>query len=128
MIKRIILCGKQCIALRGHFEDIHNSSNNCGNFLAFLKLLSETNSNLKRHLDAPTARNAIYVSPRIQDELNEIISYDVFHKSLLEEVREAKFFSLMTGDVESHYTEQFPVCLWFVDKECNIREEFLELD
>ena len=126
MIKTIILCGKQCIALRGHREDIHNSSNNCGNFLAILKLLSETNSDLKHHLDAPSARNATYISPYIQNELIEIISYDILQKGLVEEVKEAKFFSLMADEVESHHTEQLPICLRFVDKECNIREEFLE--
>ena len=126
VIKTIILCGKQYNALRGHREDIHNSSNNCGNFLAILKLLSETNSDLKHHLDAPSARNATYISPYIQNELIEIISYDILQKGLVEEVKEAKFFSLMADEVESHHTEQLPICLRFVDKECNIREEFLE--
>ena len=44
----------------------------------------------------------------------------------MEEVKEAKFFSLMADEVESHHTEQMPICLRFGDKECNIREEFLE--
>ena len=89
--KTIILCGKQCIALRGHREDI-NSNNNCGNFLAILKLLSETNSELKDHLDAPSAKNATYISPGIQNELIHIISYDVLQKQLIDEVKEAKCF------------------------------------
>ena len=55
VMKTIVLCGKQCIALRGHREDI-NSNNNCGDFLAILKLLSETNSELKNHLDAPSVK------------------------------------------------------------------------
>ena len=61
LIKTIILYGKQCIALRGHLEDIHDSSNNCGNFFAILKLLSETNSDLKHHLVAPSVRNTTYI-------------------------------------------------------------------
>ena len=32
----------------------------------------------------------------------------------------------MADEVQSHHTEQLPICLRFVDKECNIREEFLE--
>ena len=126
VIKTMILCGKQCIALRGHREDIHNSSSNCGNFLTILKLLSETNSDLKHHQDAPSARNATYISPYIQNELIEIISYDILQKRLVEEVKEAKFFSLMADEVEGHHTEQLPICSRFVDKKCNIREEFLE--
>ena len=120
------MCGKQCTALRGHREDIHNSSNNCGIFFAILKLLSETNSDLKHHLDASSPRNATYISPYIQNELIEIISFDILQKGLMEEVKEAKFFSLMANGVESHHTEQLPICLEFVNKECNIREEFLE--
>ena len=131
VIKTIILCGKQCIALRGHREDIHNGSNNCGNFLAILKqekTLSETKPNLKHHLDEPFARNATFISPYIQNELIEIISYDILQKGLVEEMKEAKFFSLMADEVESHHTEQLPICLPFVDKECNVREEFLKFE
>ena len=32
----------------------------------------------------------------------------------------------MADEVESHHTEQLTICVRFVDKECNIREEFLE--
>ena len=32
----------------------------------------------------------------------------------------------MADEVESHHTEQLPICVRFADKECNIREEFLE--
>ena len=66
-----------CIPLGGHSEDIDNSRNNCGHFLAIFKLLSETNSDLKPHLDVPLARNATYVSPRIQNKLIEILSHDI---------------------------------------------------
>ena len=83
------MCGNQCIALRGHREDIHNSSNNGGNFLAILKLLSYTNFGLKHHLDAPSARNATYIYLRIQHELIDIVIYDTLQKGLGEEVKEA---------------------------------------
>ena len=29
----------------------------------------------------------------------------------------------MADEVESHHTEQLPICVRFVDKECNIREK-----
>ena len=85
------MCGKKYIALRDHREDIHNSSNNCGNFLA------------------------TYISPRIQNELIEIISYDIVKKGLVEDVKEATFFSLMVDEVESQHTDQLSICLRFVD-------------
>ena len=90
--KIIILCGKQFIVLRGHREDIHNSSNNSGNYLVIFKLLLETNSDLKHQLDAPSTRNATYISPRIEKELIVIINYDNLQRELVEEVKEAKFF------------------------------------
>lgn len=43
-----------------------------------------------------------------------------------EEVKETKFFYLIADKVESHHSEQLPICLQFVDKECNIREEFVQ--
>ena len=54
----IIFCGKQCIALRGHREDIGNSTNSCYYLLAILKLLLEANFDSNNHLDAPSASNA----------------------------------------------------------------------
>ena len=32
----------------------------------------------------------------------------------------------MKNEVESHHTEQLPICSQFADKEWNIKEEFLE--
>ena len=55
-------------------------------FLLFLK------AELKHQLDGPSARNATFMSPRIQNELIEIISHDILQKDLVEVVREAKFF------------------------------------
>ena len=45
LIKANILRVKQCIAFRGHREDI-STNQNLGNFLAILKLLAETNEPL----------------------------------------------------------------------------------
>ena len=40
-IKTIYLWGKQCIAFRGHRENVASKENNCGNFLAILKLIAQ---------------------------------------------------------------------------------------
>ena len=69
VIKANILRGEQCIVLRGHREDMWQ-------FLLNLKLkLSETNSELKHHLDAPSTKNTTYISPLTENELIQIISY-----------------------------------------------------
>ena len=36
-----------------------------------------------------------------------------------------KIFSVLADEVSSHNVEHLPICLRFVDGECNIREEFI---
>ena len=38
----------------------------------------------------------------------------------------AKFFTIPADEVESHYFEQLPICVRFVNKSNDIRDEFLE--
>ena len=126
VIKTIELCGKQCIAFRGHRENVASKKNNCGNFLAILKLLAQTNDDLQNHLASPVAKNATYLSPKIQNEIINIIGYDILQADFINEIKEAKFFSILAVEVESHKVEQLPICIRFADKNNNIREEFLE--
>ena len=126
VIKTIELCGKQCIAFRGHRENVATKENNRGNFLVILKLLAQTNDGLQNHLTSPVAKNATYLSPKIQNEIINIIGYDILQADLINEIKEAKFFSKLADEVESHKVEQLPICIRFVDKNNNIREEFLE--
>ena len=49
---------KQCIHLRGHHDSVGSSENNCGNFLAILKLLAQTNDDFQNRLISPVAKNA----------------------------------------------------------------------
>ena len=72
-MKTIELCEKQCIAFRRHRENVSSKENNCGKFLAILKLLAQTNEYLQNHLTLPVANNATYLSPKIQNEINNII-------------------------------------------------------
>ena len=83
VIKTVVLCGKQRNAFRDHREDIYNS-NKYGNVPAFSKLLPETNSNLKHHLDIPSV---------IENELIEIISYYISQKGLAKEMKEVFSFN-----------------------------------
>ena len=109
-IEVIILCGKQCLLLRGHREKSDESNHsNPGNFLAILRLLSETNETLKEHLNCPIARNATDLPPAIKNELIDIIAYEVLQKDLIEEIKAAKFILILADEVESHHVEQLPL-------------------
>ena len=48
-------------------------------------------------------------------------------KDLIDEIKAAKFFTILADEVESHHVEQLPLCIRFVDDKKNICEVFLEL-
>ena len=65
------------------------------------------------------------MSPRIQNEILEVIGKHILLRDLLEEVRQAKFYTVLADEVVSSNIEHLAVCIRFVDARRNIREEFL---
>ena len=61
-----------------------------------------------------------------QNELIHIIGKEIIQSEILEEIKDAKFFSIMADEATTHNKEQCAFCVRFVDKTGNIREEFLE--
>ena len=122
----IIYCGKQCIALRGDCENLEKLDRNPGNFLSMLKVLANYDPTLKKHLDKPRQRNATYLSPHTQNELIDIIGKKIIQSDIVREIQKAICYSIMIDEVTSHNKEIMPVCIRFVDKNKNIREEFLQ--
>lgn len=43
------------------------------------------------------------------------------------EVKNAQIYTFMADEVTSHNVELMPLCVRFVDKDLNIREELLEI-
>ena len=87
VIKATKLCGKQWIAFRGHCENVASKENYCGNFIAILKLLAKTNGNLQNHLTSPVAKNVTSLSPKIQNEIVNIIVYEILQAHLIKEIK-----------------------------------------
>ena len=123
IVQVILFLGKQGLALCGRGEDPKRGSNP-GNVLRLLHLMAENDEVLRKHLYAPDKRNATYTSPQSQNEIINMIANDFIQNQLLCEIREAKCFAVL-ADVSCHNVEQMPTCIRFVDKDCNIREEFL---
>ena len=121
----VLFCGRQCIPLRGDNEG-RLDMGNPGNFLSLLRMMSNHDDILRKHLEQPMFKNATYVSPSIQNEIIHIIGKDVIQAKLIEEIKNAKFFSIMADEVTSHNVEQMALCVRFVDEHQNIREEFLQ--
>lgn len=124
IVRAIIFLAKQGLPLRGDKEDIM-SNKNPGNFLALLKSYSETDEKLHRHLHSPRARNATYLSPRSQNELISVIGYDMIQADIVHMIKKARFFSVLADEVTSHNEEHLPLCLRFVDENCDIQEVFV---
>ena len=70
--------------------------------------------------------NATYLSPDIQNELIRIIGKEIMQSGIVEEIKDAKFFSTMADEATAHNKEQCAFCVRFGDKEDNIREKFLD--
>ena len=47
-------------------------------------------------------------------------------KDLIDEIKTAKFFTILANEIESHHVDQLPLRIRFVDDKKNILEEFLE--
>lgn len=67
-----------------------------GNFRHYVDWKSEFDSTPKNHLQT-APKNAMYLSPAIQNELIECCAIDI-RETLLKEVKEAKFFSVLADE------------------------------
>ena len=124
IVRAIVYLAKQGVSLRGDVEDV-NLKKNLGNFLALLKDYAESDPILHKHLYTPKARNATYTSPRSQNEIINVIGYDCILSDIVTEIKNAKYFSVLADEVSCHNVEHLPICIRFVDSDCNIREEFI---
>ena len=135
IIKTVIFCGRQGLALRGHREDgevwrenAEENVNNDGNFRALLRFRIDSGDEcLKEHLiDAP--KNATYCSPQIQNDIIDAIGLSI-RRRIVADVNSAKYFSVLadeTRDVSG--TDQMTICLRYVtpkDDQLVLREGFL---
>lgn len=97
IIKIIIVCAKQNIALRGHVEQDSN-------FIALLQLRADTDPVLQNHLKyAP--EHAKYLSPDIQNELINICG-DYVRSQLVQECNNAPCFSLIADETTDCSTKE----------------------
>ena len=119
-----MFCGRQNIALRGDNEKLCHPGNP-GNFLAYLKSMSRYDPLLKSHLEHPRLRNATYLSPHIQNEIIDILGRKIIQQGLVDDVKKAKFFSIMADEITSFNKEIMPLCVRYVTSNNEIREDFL---
>ena len=56
----------------------------------------------------------------------QVIGHHIIQEHILAEIRDSKFHSVMVDEVTSHNDQYMAICFHFVDKNKQIREEFVE--
>lgn len=136
VVKTILLCGKQNIALRGHRDDsqhIENSSvDNVGNFQALLDFRIDSGDvTLNEHFKT-APKNATYRSKSVQNEIINIIG-DLLREKIVKDVKKSgEWFAVSADEVRDvSNKEQLAVCIRFVDETGNYmhnsKSNFMEI-
>lgn len=128
LLKVVLLCGKQGLALRGHRDDkidlTDENAVHVGNFLEFVRFRAETDRVLHMHLQS-APKNAKYTSKTIQNELIHVIGRHI-QSNILLEVKNAKFYSVIADEVtDVSNKEQLSLCLRYVHED-RVREVFVD--
>ena len=88
-------------------------------------MIGKFDKTVNDHLMNPENPKAKYASPKTQNELINIFAHNIILEPLLDEIRQAKFFTILADEITSHNTEQLAFVIRFVDRACEIREEFI---
>ena len=104
----------------------NNESGNPGNVLSLLKLMANHNEIIRIHLEAPQMKCVTFMSPQTQNELLEVVAKHIILQGIVQDIKQARFYSIMADEVTSHNSEQMAICVRFVDSVNDIREEFLQ--
>ena len=128
LLRIIILCGKQGLALRDHRDDgidwQSEEISNEGNFIQLVRFRAETDTILSDYLlRAP--KNACYTSKTIQNELLSVVG-DSIRNSIINEVKSARYYSIIADEVTdaANYEELSLVFRYVYNDE--IKEVFVD--
>ena len=66
----------------------------------------------------------MYITPKSQNDIVDVIGIDVIRTNIIEEVKKAEFYSILADEVSSQNIEYLPICVRFVDGNFEVREDF----
>ena len=126
IIETIIFCGIQNIALRGHRDsgELIESGENSGNFRALLLYREKGGDSKLKNLSLN--RTCHYISPRIQNELIEIIGNKIQASILKQITSNNSPYSIIfdeTPDISKK--EQLSLVLRYVSSDFEVQEQFI---
>lgn len=118
IIKTILFCGKQGLALSGHRENTNSlgadDELNDGNFRALLRFRIDSGDvTLEEHLRSGP-KNATYTSATVQNEIIDAIG-KIIRSKIVAEVNAPKFFSILADETRDiSRQDQLTICLRYV--------------
>jgi len=131
IIKILILCGRQGLALRGGRDsgslDLNLPLHNDGNFRALLRYRIDSGDDLFLNHIKNCGKNSTYISADIQNELISIIC-DQIQTTICNRIKKNKFFVILADETtDVGRVEQFSLCIRYFDDDVDkIREDFLQ--
>ncbi|KPP63611.1 52 kDa repressor of the inhibitor of the protein kinase-like [Scleropages formosus] len=121
----LVVLGKQNIPLHGHTEEKTVMNFTPSNFQSLLEYRINAGDEILRKRFEAMAVNAEYCSSSQQRQMLEVCE-SCIREQLLQEVRECRFFSLLTDDLVDMAGEaHLPMFLRFADQSHCLREEFV---
>ena len=125
LLKTVIFCGKNNIALRGRRDDDPQNASLSGNFQALLEFrIDSGDQTLQHHLES-APRNATYMSKTIQNEMITTVGAIILN-NLSQQIRDSKYFSIMSDEAaDLSNKENISVVIRFLDCTKTVREELV---
>lgn len=130
IVKTIIFCGTENIALRGHRDDgaldLQEKGEHEGKFRALLRFRIDAGDlTLKDHFQT-APKNATFISKTTQNDLLESCGEIIVGK-IVEQVKKSQLFSLIADETrDASSTEQMTMCIRYLDIELGqIKEMFV---
>lgn len=112
IVRTIIFCGKQNIALRGHRNDNTSTATNQGNFRALIQLLAESNAELHEHLESGK-RNAQMTSKTVQNEIISVIGEYIRNEATKPLQLSSAIYTIIADEVMDKYSNKSTIFgLW----------------
>lgn len=128
IVKCVLFCGRQNVALRGHRDDSKHldTKRNCGNFQALIDFrIDAHDENLQEHF-ARAGKNCTYRSKTIQNEVIAVIK-DFIVQQLSTAIKSAGGLFSISADEKSDQAneEQLAICLRFVGRFTSLADNYL---
>lgn len=132
IIETILFCAEQELPLRGDVDSgplsLEKPASKDGKFRALLRLRANSaDENLRRHV-INCARNASYISPKIQNEVLQTCS-DIVTEDIVTRINKSSCFTILADEtMDVSGVEQLSLCVRYVDRKSDafvLREDFV---